>query len=98
MRIPCPHCGLRDVREFTYLGDADPVRPDPDALDALERFTEYVYLRDNPAGQHREFWYHGLGCQVWVVLTRDTRNHEIVAARSCKTDRDAPVSRPRSRS
>ncbi|MET0677627.1 MAG: sarcosine oxidase subunit delta, partial [Bradyrhizobium sp.] len=28
MRIPCPHCGERDRREFTVLGDSDPVRPD----------------------------------------------------------------------
>ena len=36
MRIACPHCGLRDVREFTYLGDAAPERPNPQAPDAVE--------------------------------------------------------------
>jgi sarcosine oxidase subunit delta len=55
MRITCPHCGLRDVREFTYLGDATLERPDPQAPDALDRFISYVYMRDNPAGAHREF-------------------------------------------
>jgi methylglutamate dehydrogenase subunit B len=84
MRIACPHCGPRDLREFSYLGDAAPVRPDPNAADALERFTTYVYLRDNPAGPHREFWYHGGGCQAWLVVTRDTRTHEIADVRSCK--------------
>ena len=34
-------------------------RPDPQAPDALAQFTAYVYLRDNPAGPHRELWYHG---------------------------------------
>ena len=34
MRIPCPYCGERDVREFTYLGDATLERPDPQAPDA----------------------------------------------------------------
>ncbi len=24
MRIDCPCCGVRDVGEFSYLGDADP--------------------------------------------------------------------------
>jgi len=87
MRIPCPHCGDRDAREFAYLGDAGPRRPDPQADDALARFVDYVYLRDNPAGPHRELWYHGFGCQTWLVVTRDTRNHDILGATPA---RDAP--------
>ena len=67
MRIPCPFCGARDVREFSYLGDATVSRPDPNAPDAVNRFLDYVYFRDNPAGPHREFWYHGSGCQAWLV-------------------------------
>ena len=84
MRIPCPHCGSRDVREFSYLGDAYARRPDPNAPDAGERFFDYVYLRDNPAGPHRELWYHGSGCQAWLVVTRDTRNHAISAVQPAK--------------
>jgi heterotetrameric sarcosine oxidase delta subunit len=79
MRIPCPHCGTRDVREFTYLGDATLQRPDPTAADAPERFAAYVYLRENRAGVHRELWYHGSGCQAWLVVTRDTVTHAISA-------------------
>jgi methylglutamate dehydrogenase subunit B len=84
MRIACPHCGLRDVREFSYLGDAAPERPDPNAADALDRFASYIYLRDNPAGAHRELWYHGSGCQAWLAVERDTRSHAITAVRSYK--------------
>jgi methylglutamate dehydrogenase subunit B len=84
MRIPCPHCGLRDVREFTYLGDATPQRPNPDGADAVDRFNAYVYLRDNPAGAHRELWYHGAGCQAWLAVERDTRTHAIAGVRSYK--------------
>jgi methylglutamate dehydrogenase subunit B len=80
MRIPCPHCGDRDVREFAYLGDAAVVRPQPDSPDALGQFVNYVYLRDNPAGAHREYWYHGFGCQAWLVITRDTRTHVVLSA------------------
>jgi sarcosine oxidase subunit delta len=80
MRIPCPFCGARDVREFSYLGDATVERPDPNGAGALDRFVEYVYRRNNPSGPHREFWYHGSGCQAWLVVTRDTRSHEITSA------------------
>jgi methylglutamate dehydrogenase subunit B len=82
MRIACPHCGARDVREFSYLGDATVERPDPGAPAALARFVDYVYLRDNPAGPHRELWYHASGCQAWLVVTRDTRTHAILAVES----------------
>jgi sarcosine oxidase subunit delta len=78
MRIPCPHCGPRDLREFSYLGDAAVKRPDPSAPDALAAFTRYVYLRDNPTGPLREFWYHAAGCQAWLVVVRDTRTHEMI--------------------
>jgi sarcosine oxidase subunit delta len=84
MRITCPYCGERDVREFAYHGDASPVRPDPDAPDALERFTEYVYARDNPAGLLRELWYHAAGCQSWLVVTRDTRTHAIASVETAR--------------
>jgi sarcosine oxidase subunit delta len=82
MRIECPHCGTRDLREFSYLGDATPARPNPQADAALEQFTSYIYLRANPAGPHDEFWYHGAGCQTWLVVRRDTRTHEILEVRS----------------
>ena len=41
-------------------------------------WVDYVYLRDNPAGPHREHWYHGAGCHAWLVVTRDIRTHEIL--------------------
>jgi sarcosine oxidase subunit delta len=77
MRIPCPHCGERGHEEFAYYGDATLVRPDPVAADAERAFADYVYLRDNPAGVHRELWYHAQGCQSWLVVERDTRTHEL---------------------
>lgn len=78
MRIDCPFCGSRDIREFTYMGDALALdRPDPDAGDAA--WNDYVHNRDNPAGPTRELWYHEMGCAAWLVVTRDTRSHEIHA-------------------
>jgi len=80
VRIPCPFCGARDLTEFSYLGDAGYVRPAADGNDAVERFVEAVYLRDNPAGLHAELWYHTSGCRSWLRVTRDTRTHEISSA------------------
>ncbi|MFA5119804.1 sarcosine oxidase subunit delta [Zavarzinia sp.] len=80
MRLPCPFCGPRDSAEFAYLGDADATRPAADTPDAGRAFFEAVYLRDNPAGRHREFWYHAAGCRQWLVVERDTLSHEIFAA------------------
>ena len=79
MRIPCPICGERDSREFTYKGAAVALaRPEPDAGD--EAWDDYLHLRDNPAGETRDLWYHGAGCTGWLVVTRNTVTHEITAA------------------
>ncbi len=83
MLIPCPYCGARDAQEFTYLGAADPKRPDGMAATEAAMF-DYVYLRDNPAGTNRELWYHGAGCHAWLVVTRDTRSHAIAAVEPAK--------------
>jgi methylglutamate dehydrogenase subunit B len=80
MRIPCPFCGERDLSEFSYWGDADYRRPDPNGAGAEARFVEAVYLRTNPAGPHEEWWYHAVGCRTWLRVTRDTRTHEVLAA------------------
>ena len=82
MRITCPHCGERDAQEFAYLGDATllrPVTPVAQPIDdkVLEVWNEYVHLRDNPAGEHKEHWYHQAGCRRWLVVTRDVRTHAI---------------------
>jgi sarcosine oxidase subunit delta len=80
MRIPCPYCGARSHEEFVYHGDATLHRPDTSratATDAERAVYEYVYLRENPAGLHRELWFHAAGCHAWLIVERDTRNHAI---------------------
>jgi heterotetrameric sarcosine oxidase delta subunit len=77
MRISCPHCGERALDEFSYLGDASVTRPDPAAADAADAFYVYAYERRNIAGPTQELWYHQAGCHAWLVVTRDTRTHEI---------------------
>ena len=75
MRIACPCCGLRDHTEFEYGGDAARRWPAADA--SLDTWSDYVYLRDNPRGLHREYWQHVHGCREWLIVTRDTLSHEI---------------------
>lgn len=77
MRISCPVCGPRDRREFTYQGDA--LALDRPARDAdAQAWDDYLHLRDNPAGQTRDLWYHD-PCGTWVVVTRDTVTHAVHA-------------------
>ncbi len=78
MIIEHPLLGPRDAQEFVYLGDAALInRPDWQADNADEAFHDYLYLRDNPAGEHRELWYHEQGDRSWLVVTRNTLTHEI---------------------
>ncbi|MDG4647292.1 sarcosine oxidase subunit delta [Roseibacterium sp. SDUM158017] len=78
MIIPHPVLGPRDAQEFTYLGDAALIdRPDGMADGAQDALFDYLYLRDNPAGLHRELWFHEQGDRSWLVVTRDTRTHAI---------------------
>lgn len=76
MIINHPLLGPRDASEFTYLGDASLIDR-PDGLTDPQAFHDYAYLRDNPAGLHRELWFHGQGDRSWLVVTRDTVTHEI---------------------
>ena len=77
LRIPCPHCGLRDEIEFRYRGDATRARPAAGA--GLAAYTAYVFDRDNPLGWHVEWWLHVGGCRGLLKLVRHTATHEIAA-------------------
>ncbi len=82
MRIGCPHCGARDLREFTYRGAAVALdRPDPDA--GFEAWDAYLHLRDNPAGETRDLWYHE-PCGAWIEVTRDTVTHAVHGSRPAR--------------
>ena len=79
MIINHPHLGPRDASEFTILGDASLInRPDWQGGDADDAFYGYQYLRDNPAGLHRELWFHEQGDRSWLVVTRDTVTHAVI--------------------
>jgi methylglutamate dehydrogenase subunit B len=86
MRIHCPYCGPRGHDEFAYHGDATLTRPDPTSEHAGVAFHDYVYLRSNPDGTHRELWFHASGCHAWLIVERDTRSHHISAVRPARAD------------
>lgn len=94
MIIEHPLLGPRDAAEFVYLGDASLMdRPDGMAADITDDFCDYLHLRDNPAGEHRELWYHEQGDRSWLVVTRNTLTHEI-----SKVELARDVARARGRS
>ena len=94
MIINHPLLGPRDSAEFTYMGDARQIdRPDAGSETAAQDFFEYGYLRDNPAGWHKELWFHEAGDRSWLVVTRNTLTHEIA---DVKLARDVARSRGRS--
>lgn len=80
IRISCPICGTRSETEFTYGGDANVIRPPMEETEQAP-WLDYVFLRDNPRGPHREYWHHVQGCRQWLVLERDTLTHEMGCCR-----------------
>ena len=78
MIINHPLLGPRDISEFVYLGDASLLkRPTWESNKSEDKFYEYLYLRDNIAGTHKELWFHQYGDRSWLVVTRNTISHEI---------------------
>ena len=79
MLIDHPLLGLRDSSEFIYMGDAKLLdRPNWQSKNSMTKFIDYGYLRKNPAGEHKELWYHEQGDRSWLVVTRNTVTHEIL--------------------
>ena len=75
--IQCPWCGERAESEFNYGGEADIVRPkDTEQLSDRE-WGDYVFMRKNTFGLHREQWVHTHGCRRWFIAERDTRSYQF---------------------
>ena len=73
--ISCPFCGPRSEDEFGFGGDASLITPNDD--DNIQDVADYMFLRDNPKGWHKEYWFHQYGCRRWLKIERHTVTHEI---------------------
>ncbi|MGI4857154.1 MAG: sarcosine oxidase subunit delta [Janthinobacterium lividum] len=75
--IDCPWCGPRAEGEFSYGGEAGIIRPvAPETLSDKE-WGDYLFMRKNPRGVHREQWLHAHGCRRWFNVKRDTVTYEF---------------------
>lgn len=77
IRINCPWCGVRNMTEFNYGGDAINKHPGLSEEISKEQYTDYINKRNNPAGEHIEYWQHTNGCRQWLKVKRDTLTHEV---------------------
>jgi sarcosine oxidase subunit delta len=73
--LTCPLNSVRNIDEFFYGGEFR-VAPDPDTC-TDEEWCDYLYQRDNPAGQVKEWWQHGPS-GGWFIVVRDTVTDQVI--------------------
>ena len=90
LSIPCPWCGDRDETEFGYGGEADLARPPASVSNA--EWSDYLFMRKNTKGVHRERWHHAFGCRRWFVVVRDTTTNRVLDSQGsgAKPEETAP--------
>ena len=77
--IECPWCGMRDETEFSCFGEAHIARPLETEKLSDEEWADYLFMRKNPKGAHREQWLHAAGCRRYFNAERDTVSYQISA-------------------
>jgi len=75
--IECPWCGERDETEFNCVGEAHIARPLDTAKLTDQEWADYLFMRKNPMGLHREQWLHAAGCRRYFNAERDTVSYRI---------------------
>ncbi len=76
--ISCPWCGPRAEIEFSYGGEAHITRPIESENLSDEQWADYLFMRTNRKGAHREMWNHSAGCRRWFNVQRDTVSYKIL--------------------
>jgi heterotetrameric sarcosine oxidase delta subunit len=72
--LPCPNCGPRSACEFDFGGEH---HPRPPSTAAWGEWTDYLYLKANSEGEQTEWWFHTLGCGLWILAVRNTSSNEV---------------------
>lgn len=62
MRLTCPFCGPRELREFAFHKTV---------AEAAAAPYERVYVRVNRQDVSAEYWQHVGGCRSWLVIERN---------------------------
>ena len=75
--IECPWCGERDESEFSYAGEAHIARPLQTEKLSDAQWADYLFMRKNPKGLHREQWLHAAGCRRYFNAERDTVTYRM---------------------
>ena len=75
--IECPWCGERDESEFNCVGEAHIARPLETEKMSDQEWADYLFMRSNPKGLHREQWLHAAGCRRYFNAERDTVTYRI---------------------
>ena len=70
-RLPCPFCGLRELREFVF----HKTLPAAGSADEFER----TYLRVADAQLSIEHWQHVAGCRAWLLVQRNPSSGAVLA-------------------
>jgi sarcosine oxidase subunit delta len=71
--VTCPNCGPREVSELRCAGESATRHLEPPTQREL---NDYLYVRDNEWGFHREWWFCRV-CEEWFVAERHTRTNEV---------------------
>lgn len=82
-QFKCPFCGLRDEREFHFVGEAGKIRPDTTKEVTAEEWAAYLYQTRNKLGHAKEMWMH-LTCAELFLMERDTSTMDVLAVQSLR--------------
>jgi sarcosine oxidase subunit delta len=94
--IQCPYCDeARPELEFHYAGEAHILRPADPASVSDEQWAEFLYLRSNTRGPHRERWRHAHGCGRFFNAIRDTVTDKFIVTYKHGEHAAIPATEPR---
>ena len=83
--FPCPFCGDRDEREFSYLGENGKTRPDTTTPISDADWASYLHFKRNTQGLVAEIWMH-LACSEVFLMERNSQTMDVMQATALRKD------------